>query len=397
MSDTKTVLGRIQNEIEKLDNKDFTLYFFVIDSKNVPNGKLAYTYEMAYSLHELGYNVCMLYSLENELNERQIKKMKANNAYDKLDEQIFCGVEDWMGEEYSTLPHLNIAKENAWSVSPSDFLFIPEAFSEIMRLTYIKHIPCARYVILQNFDYVTDTIPFNIQWSHFGIRDCIATTELQSDMIKEVMPYVNTKILNPHIPNYFRKPVEPKKLIVNVISKKQSDVKRLIKTFYWKYPVYSFISFKDLRGMSRTHYADMLKEGAITVWIDEDTPFGYGALEAMRCNNVVVAKVPKLIQEWMTDKDDDGVVLKDNAIWFDDMRTLPDILAKVIGSWMQDEIPETIYKEMDETNEKYTKSDWDKNIANLITELIENRKKEFETLKNVKINKEKNDNNDGNK
>ena len=52
---------------------------------------------------------------------------------------------------------------------------------------------------------------------------------------------------------------------------------------------------------------------------------------------------------------------------------------------------------MDETNEKYTKSDWDKNIANLITELVENRKKEFETLKNVKINKEKNENIDGNK
>ncbi len=387
MSNDNEILNRIQNEIDKLDKKDFTFYFFVIDSKNVPNGKLAYTYEMAYSFKELGYNVCMLYSLENELNQRQVKKMKANNAFDKMDEQVFCGVEDWLGKEYGDLPHLNISKENAWSVSPSDFLFIPEAFSEIMRLTYIKHIPCARYVILQNFDYVTDTIPFNIQWSHFGIRDCIAITNLQSEMIKEVMPYVNTKVLNPYIPNYFRKSVEPKKLIVNVISKKQADVKKLIKTFYWKYPVYNFVSFKDVRGMERTHYADTLKEGAITVWIDDETPFGYGALEAMRCDNIVIAKVPDQIQEWMVNSDGE---LKDNAIWFDNMRSLPDVLANVIGSWMQDEIPEVIYDEMNETNQKYTKAQWDENIKNLVNEIIETRKGEFETIKNIKKNKEKN-------
>ena len=380
----KVVIERIKNEIEKLDKKDFTMFFFTVDSKNVPHGSIVYEYELAYTLSQLGYKVCMLYQIDNELPTRQVKKMIAKGTYDKTDPQIFCGVEDWMGKEYAALPHMNIAKENTWKVSPSDFVFIPEAFSGLMRETYVKHIPCARYVLLHNFDYVTDNITPGAQWSNFAIRDCIATTKLQADMITEVMPYVRTHVLNPYIPDYFRKPVKPKQLVVNIISKRQSDVNKVFKTFYWKYPVYKFISFKELRGMNREHYAEALKDGAITIWIDTDTPFGYGALEAMRCGNIVIGKIPEHIQEWMTNED--GSELRDNVIWFDNFRQLPDILADVIGSWMQDEIPDVIYNEMDETNKKYTKSVWDENVKDLFDHLVQERKNEFIQVLNVKQN-----------
>lgn len=377
METTSTPIERIEYEISKLKNKKFTFYFFTIDSKNVPSGSLVYTYNMALSLKKLGYDVIMLYQLENELSPREIKKRKAKGTYDPSSEQIFCGVADWMGEEYRDLPHINISKPGSWRVAPSDFLFIPEAFSSLMAQTYIHKAPCQRYVLLQNFDYVTDFIPVGSQWINFGIRDCIATTELQANLIKDVMPYVRTKVLNPYIPEYFRKPVEPKKLIVNVISKRQSDVNKLMKTFYWKYPVYKFVTFKDLRGMNREHYADMLKEGAITVWIDTDTPFGYGALEAMRCNNIVIGKLPEHIQEWMTDENGE---LIDNAIWFDSFEQLPDILGDVIGSWMQDEIPQVLYDNMAETNKRYTQEQWDNNVKNLVDEMIGKRLAEFEEV-----------------
>lgn len=381
--DEKVVLGRIKGELEKFNKKDFTLFFFTIDSKNVPNGTLVYEYDMALALSKLGYKVCMLYQVDNELPERQIKKMKAKGTYDKMDPQIFCGVEDWMGKEYADLPHLNISKENVWKAAPSDFLFIPEAFPSLMLQTYLKRMPCTRFVLLQNFDYATDSIPLGSQWANFGIRDCIASTQLQADMLHEVMPYIKTRILNPYIPEYFRKPVAPKKLVVNIISKKQSDVNKLMKTFYWKYPVYKFVSFKDLRGYQREHYADILKEGAITVWIDNDTPFGYGALEAMRCGNIVIGKVPENIQEWMTNENGE---LRDNVIWFDDMRNAPDILADVIASWMQDEVPEVIYQEMEETNKLYTKKEYDENVKALIEDIVATRKSEIETIMNVKEN-----------
>ena len=35
--DEKAVIGRIEKNIESLDKKDFTIFFFTIDSKNAPN------------------------------------------------------------------------------------------------------------------------------------------------------------------------------------------------------------------------------------------------------------------------------------------------------------------------------------------------------------------------
>lgn len=388
MATQTEVLERIENEISKLKTNDFNIFFFTLDSKNVPSGSVVYTYELALALHKLGYKVTMLYQLENEMNPKQKAKLIEKGKYNPMDDNVFCGVGDWLGQEYADLPHLNIAKKNAWSTSPSDFLFIPEAFASLMSQTYIYKIPCQRYVLLYNFDYVTDMIPFGASWLNFGIRDCVATTDLQAKLIQDVMPFVRTNVLNPYIPEYFRKPVAPKKLIVNVISKRQSDVKKLMKTFYWKYPVYKFIAFKDLRGMAREHYADALKEGAITVWIDTETPFGFGAVEAMRCNNVVIGKIPENNQDWMVNENDE---LRDNVIWFDNMSDAPDILADVIGSWMQDEIPQVIYDEMEKTNTMYTKEEWDKNVENFATKMIETRLVELETFKSNIVNKNKKD------
>jgi hypothetical protein len=388
MATQTEVLERIENEISKLKTNDFNIFFFTVDTKNVPSGSVVYSYELALALHKLGYKVTMLYQLENEMNPKQKAKLIEKGKYNPMDDNVFCGVGDWLGQEYADLPHLNIAKKNAWSTSPSDFLFIPEAFASLMSQTYIYKIPCQRYVLLYNFDYVTDMIPFGASWLNFGIRDCVATTDLQAKLIQDVMPFVRTNVLNPYIPEYFRKPVAPKKLIVNVISKRQSDVKKLMKTFYWKYPVYKFIAFKDLRGMAREHYADALKEGAITVWIDTETPFGFGAVEAMRCNNIVIGKIPENNQDWMVNENDE---LRDNVIWFDNMSDAPDILADVIGSWMQDEIPQVIYDEIEKTNTMYTKEEWDKNVENFATKMIETRLVELETFKSNIINKNKKD------
>jgi hypothetical protein len=226
MVDNTKVINRIESEIEKLNNKDFTLYFFTVDSKNTPSGMLVYTYELAYQLKNMGFKVCMLYQVDNEYTDREIRKQQEKGTYDPMNVQTFCGVGDWMGEEYASLPHLNISRNGVWSVAPSDFLFIPDAFTSLMTQTYIHKIPCHRYVLLTNFDYVTDSVPLGTQWANFGIKDCIAISELQGKLIKDVMPYVNVDILNPMIPEYFRKSNQPKKLVVNIISKKQSDINK---------------------------------------------------------------------------------------------------------------------------------------------------------------------------
>lgn len=382
--DTK-VIERAEFAINNIREKKNKWFFFVVDSKNIPNSGMEYMYQMAYTLKEKGFDVTMLYQLDNEYTPEEIEDLKKKNM--PLDNnRVFTGVGEWLGTEYAELPHMNIQKEQ-WVVSPSDFLFVPEVFSSLLKQTYQHNIPCKRFVVLQNYDYVSEFIPFGDQWASYGVGDVITTTEQQKELILKVFPYLKCKILNPYIKECFRKPIKPQNLIVNIISKKQSDVNRIVKPFYWRNPWLQFVTFRDLRGYSQNEFADKLKEGAITVWVDDETPFGYSALEAIRCNNIVLGKIPQNIPEWMGNKEK----LFDNGIWFSNINDIPDMLANIVESWMNDEIPEELTDAMGETNKRYTREEWENNIDGVFNTIMEERIAELESVKESIKNKKNNE------
>ena len=377
-------IERIEEAITKLENNDFTFYFFIVDCNNVPNGNMQYIYQLAKTLNDKNYKVKMLYQLENEYTQSEIDELKREEK--PIDERrVFTGVGEWLGEEYMKLPHMNISKEE-WKVSPSDFLFIPEVFSSLMKQTYQYKAPCKRIVVLHNYDYITEFIPFNDEWGTYGIHDVIVNTEQQGKLIKSVFPYVKYETLSPYIPDIFRKPIKPKKLIVNIISKKTEDVNKIMKQFYWKYPMYKFISFRDLRGYPKETFAEYLQESAITIWIDNETPFGYSAVEAIRTGNIVIGKVPEHMPEWMGDEDG----LLDNGVWTYDINTLPDILSKVLGSWLQDNVPSILYENMEKLDNIYTHEDYVNNVDRIIGGYITERINELKEIKNVINTKKEN-------
>jgi len=82
-----------------------------------------------------------------------------------------------------------------------------------------------------------------------------------------------------------------------------------------------------------------------------------------------------------------GNDIAENGIWYNDINDIPDILAKVIGSWMRDELPEEIYTDMKTTVGKYTYDRWKHTLANIIEEIFAKRKEEFETIKRNVENK----------
>lgn len=377
-----TALQRVKDTINDIKNNNFTLYFFVADSKNVPNGSMAYIYQMAYTLQNLGYNIQMLYQLENEYTENELYQL--NKKEKPIDyNRVFQGVREWLGDEYADLPHMNIATEQ-WKVGPADFIFIPEAFGSLMYQTYKYKAPCKRFVILQNYDYMMDFLPLGTEWKNYGIYDMIASNKEQAKLVENVFPYVKTKIINPYIPDYFRKPIEPKKLVVNIVAKKQEDINKVMKPFYWKYPIFKFISFRDLRNFPRQKYAQLMQEAAITIWLDEETPFGYSALEAMRCNNLVIGKVPNVVPEWMGSEGD----LKNNGFWTYNINAIPEILAKVVYSWMRDQSFDAIFSEMEETNKRYTHEQWVENIKLTFENIISDQLNSFKEIEIAIQNKE---------
>lgn len=386
MDNTKEIVQRIENEIGKLKDKSFKVLFYVPDAKNNATGYVSYIYQMALTLQQLGYNVKMLYQLDNEYTAEELKKLNLDNQ--PIDEnRVFVGVTESLGEKYAALQHANIQNEEL-EVSPSDFLIIPEVYSSVMNQT--KKLSCKRIVLTQNYNYLTDFIQVGVSWANFGITDTITSCLNQAELVNSVFPYVKTKVLTPYIPSYFYEGNEPKKLVVNIITKSQKDANKIIKPFYWKYPIYKWVSFRDLRSYPREMFADYLREGAITIWVDSDTQFGYAPLEAIKSGNIVIGKIPELIPEWMLSED--KTQLLDNGIWFNDINSVHKIIADVVRTWMNDDIPTEITDAMKETAKKYSFDEYKTNLDSLMNSYIDERVKEFEeviTVAKSKINEEK--------
>lgn len=372
---------KVARVIGNINKNDFKLMFFVVDSQNVPNSSLTYIYQLAQTLSEMDYNVEMLYQIDNEYTSDEWGKLMKDgldvNPENKA--KHFFGVKSWMGEKYARLPHSNISN-GTLQVGPQDFLFIPDAFSSLMKETKRLGVPCKRYVILQNFNYVTDFIPVGDSWASYGIGDAICTTQRQADLIKSVFNYVDTTVLPPYISKEFRKSSEPKKLVVNVVCKTPEASNRIVKPFYWKYPIYGFVSFREISNLSKKEFAKALQEAPITVWLNEDTQFGYSALEAIRCGSIVIGLQPKEDLEWTN--------VENGAILTYDINNIPQILCDVIGSWMRDGIPSELMDGMDKVNKMYTFDTYKQNVAKLVEKIKSDRISELESFKNIVAEKE---------
>lgn len=344
------VIDNIQKEIDKIDKKKNRIYFFVIDTKGVPSGSLEYIYNLALIANENGYNVTMLHT-----------------------EDDFVGVESWLGSRYSSLPHANVNGGDI-STSPSDVLFIPEIFSQVMNQT--KKLPCKRVAILQNYDFVVEQMPFAAQWGDFGIMEGITNSDYQAEELNKSFPYVKLTKVTPYVSNIFGETNEPKKMVINVIATDQSDIKRVVKPFYWKYPTMRWVSFRELRDQPKEKFAEMLREAAITIIVDETSSFCYSALEAMKSGSVTMVKVPKNELDWAAGEDQ----YPNCCVWFDNFDTLHTQIASVVRSWVTDKIPSVLSENAKEITSAYTKERTEKEFMRYLNGVLENRKKEMDEL-----------------
>ena len=351
-------LDKVREEISRIDKKENNIFFFVLDTKGVASGSLEYIYKLAMIAKNQGYNVGMLYQLE------------------KNDE--FVGVAEWLGDDYANLPHYNVAKDEV-EITPSDIVFIPEIFSTVMNQT--KKLPCKRVAILQNYDYLLEQMPFAAQWGDFAILDCITNTEYNAELIKDIFPYIKTKIVTPYIDKIFGNTIEPKKMVVNIVAKDQSDINKIIKPFYWKYPTFKWVSFRDLRGFSKEGFANALREAAATIWVDTDTSFGYSAIEAMKSGSIVIAKIPDTPLEWIDADGEENVgTLRNCCVWFDNFNNVHRQIASVVRSWITDNVPPEVAEEAKKVTERYSEERTIKEFTDALNAYLEGRKKELEAL-----------------
>jgi len=360
MDKVEEILKNLNEGVERLENKDFSIYFFVIDTETSPVASVAYIYEQVKILKESGYNARILHE-KNSYKEKQLPFIKS-----------------WLGEEYFNLPHSSI-EDKSVNVNATDFIIIPELFANVMEQT-VK-LPAKRVVLCQSYDYITETLQVGKSWLDYNITDCITTTEQQKEYIEGLFgSKLNVDVIPVSIDDTFKKPIKPKSPIVSILTRDQRDTVKIFKSFYLKYPHLKWVTFRDMRGMTKDVFAKALQDSCVSVWVDDIAGFGTYPLESMKSGNVVIGKIPNLLSTWINEK---------NGIWVDNTNVIPDLLAKFIQAWLEDSTPEEIYKNMDSTVEKFTIEKQKEKTIEVYGRLVNERIEEFRsTLQKYKNNKE---------
>ena len=349
-------LEKIKESIEKIENKNFGIYFFTIDTKGNPTAGVATIYEHVKKLRELGYNANILHD---------------KNDYKLREDEEGMGIAEWLGEEYANLPHVSIESQKL-QVGPSDFVVIPEAFASIIKQTV--SFPCKRIVFLQSYEYIFEMLEIGEGWEQFGITDVITTNKSLSEYAQSVFRGLRTDIIPVGIPEYFKNSTEPKIPTIAMSARDKRELLKIVKIFYQKYPHYRFVTFRDMSGLPREMFAKELSKSFVSVWIDELSSFGTFPLESMRTKTPVIGKIPRMVPEWMGSVDQKGNLnLNDNGIWTPNLNSIPDIIATMVGLYLEDAIPENILNGMSEWENKYSTEESDKILSEVYKNIFDRR------------------------
>jgi hypothetical protein len=338
-------IDKVKLSISNLREKKSKLYFFIHDTKGNAKSSIKYIYDLAITLKRNGFNSIIL--------------------HEKPD---YTGVGSWLGEEYMTeIPHQVIDGQNV-EIAPEDFLIVPEIFGFMM--DQVKNLPCGKIVLTQSYAYMLETLQPGQTWNQYGFFKTITTSEVQKDYINKVMRGQSYDIIEPFISDIFKKRNLPPLPIIGIHSREQEDTINLIKTFYLRFPQYRWFTFRDLRGLSQEEFANAISECFVSVWIDRQSAYGTFPLESMKVGVPVIGITPNLVPEWMNEN---------NGIWIKDEILLSDIIADWTQNWLEDNISEEMYTNMQETVDKLpTKEQFENKTIELFTEYLELRAQSME-------------------
>lgn len=346
-------IQKLEQSIDNLKNKTARIYFLVQDTKGTPKASVRYIYDIALNLKTSGYNTIIIHETAD-----------------------YKGVSSWLDESYMEIPHQSIDGQNL-QISPEDFIVIPELYGHVME--QLKNFTCGKVVLCQSYDYMLETLPPGFSWLNYGFMKCITTSENQKKYISDVFKNLSIDIIEPIIPSDFSKKDKPAKPIISIHTREQRDTAKIIKTFYLKYPQFRWITFRDMRGINQKEFSKFLKESFLSVWVDEVSAFGTFPLESMISGTPVIGKIPNLPHEWMSEN---------NGIWTSNTNEIIDYIATFTQNWLEDNIVDSLYEEMESSSQKYlNEENHKKDILNIFDKYFQTRLESFEDQVNkIKLN-----------
>lgn len=348
-------IKQLEEFISKTENKDFDLYFFVIDTKGNPSGGVANIYEHVKLLDNLGYRAHILHETED---------------YEK--------VGSWLGEEYDKLSHICI-KSAELKIKAVDYLFIPEIFYSLME--QCKNFPCKKIVFAQNYNYALEGLPIGKSWDGtYNFRDVMVTSEAQGKFYKTLFKKITPHVVPVAIDENFKPTDDLKEPVILINGRDQSEVLKIVKYFYLKYPQYQWVSFKEVRNIPKYELHKELSKGCLLVWLDPTASFGTLPLESMACGTPVLGVIPKMTPEWMLTEDNN---LSDNGIWTDNELNIPDLIAQYFDYWLEDSVPDFLqYESISKVSKKYSPENQKETLHNVYSNMFNSRIEDFKKIIN---------------
>lgn len=350
MNKNQTNIEKLESALSRLENKESIIYFLTYDTKNNPRASVKNIYDMALVLKENGYNAKIL-----------------------VEDNTYTGVQNWLTEEYLKLEVVSI-KDDKIEIMVDDVIVVPEHYSNVLpQLTNVKSV---KVILVQQKDYIFETLSIGSKWSDYGFDKAITTTEESKKYILEYFPESLVHIIPPFIGENFTPTENPIKPFVAISCRDRLIHRKLISEFYLKYPQLRWITFRDMVQMTYNEFSDALKECMVSVWVDDESTFGTFPLESMKCGVPIVGKIPNSEPDWMDE----------NGLWTYDINKLVDILATYILAWLEGvELTEEVKDKMKSTVVPYTKENHNNKTLSVFGSLISIRTESIKTaLTNLK-------------
>jgi hypothetical protein len=225
-------------------------------------------------------------------------------------------------------------------------------------------------MLVQQKEYMFETLAIGSRWGHYGFDKCITTTEAAKKYILEYFPESLVYIIPPYIGEDFTPSEDPIKPFIAISCRDRVQHRKIISEFYLKFPQLRWITFRDMVQLTYKEFSDALKECMVSVWVDDESTFGTFPLESMKCGVPVVGKIPITEPDW----------LGENGLWTYDGNKVVDLLGTYVLAWIEGvELEKEVKEKMTETVVPYDKKNHNEATLGIFTTLISQR---VESIKN---------------
>lgn len=341
---SKENIEKLETAFNKIEAKENVIYFLTYDTKNNPRASVKYIYDLALTLKNYGHNAKIL-----------------------VEDNTYSGVKSWLGDKYDTIDVVSI-KEDKVEIKIEDILVVPEYYSNV--LPNLSNVRCVKILLVQQKEYIYETLSIGSKWIDFGFDRVITTTEASKKYIMEYFPESLVHIIPPIIGDNFTLSEKSLKPYVAISCRNRSTHKRIISEFYIKFPQLRWITFRDMVQMSYDEFSETLKECLVSVWIDDESTFGTFPLESMKCGVPVIGKIPNTEPDW----------LSENGMWTYDTDKITDILGSYVLTWIEGhELKDEVKEKMKETLLPYTTSVTEGNILSIFQSFLNKRSESIKT------------------